>query len=278
MPINRAYVFTRRLILALISFLKWLYTFTTQNILDIVFVLLNIILPKKKVNTPPLGKYIAPTKNDSRGPCPALNALANHGYFPRNGKGITREQLIDAVVKVYNASSTLTTLTMLLWWNLQDKRDNDLLDLSDFSLHNGIEHDASIAREDSAFQPDQGTPAQYVIDRFLDSATGDNGKTLTVDDFSRFLAERRVECRNRNRQYTESFLHNMFGSLNSAILVNIFGGKVDDLRIFLKEERIPDGWQSYETAKYGTTQAHMNVTALMIETGIDTESVKAHHG
>ena len=30
-------------------------------------------------------KWVAPGPNDIRGPCPGLNALANHGYFPHNG-------------------------------------------------------------------------------------------------------------------------------------------------------------------------------------------------
>ena len=29
--------------------------------------------------------WIAPGPNDLRGPCPGLNALANHGYFPHSG-------------------------------------------------------------------------------------------------------------------------------------------------------------------------------------------------
>lgn len=29
--------------------------------------------------------YKAPSKTDQRGPCPGLNALANHGYINRNG-------------------------------------------------------------------------------------------------------------------------------------------------------------------------------------------------
>jgi hypothetical protein len=29
--------------------------------------------------------YVAPTSNDLRGPCPGLNAMANHGYIPHNG-------------------------------------------------------------------------------------------------------------------------------------------------------------------------------------------------
>lgn len=30
-------------------------------------------------------KWVAPGPNDIRGPCPGLNALANHGYFPHSG-------------------------------------------------------------------------------------------------------------------------------------------------------------------------------------------------
>lgn len=30
-------------------------------------------------------EYRAPRPNDKRGPCPGLNAAANHGFLPRNG-------------------------------------------------------------------------------------------------------------------------------------------------------------------------------------------------
>lgn len=30
-------------------------------------------------------KWVAPGPKDIRGPCPGLNALANHGYFPHSG-------------------------------------------------------------------------------------------------------------------------------------------------------------------------------------------------
>ncbi|CAK4007144.1 aromatic peroxygenase-like [Lecanosticta acicola] len=29
--------------------------------------------------------FVAPTASDSRGECPGLNAIANHGYLPHNG-------------------------------------------------------------------------------------------------------------------------------------------------------------------------------------------------
>ncbi len=45
-------------------------------------------------------RYQAPGPNDSRSPCPALNALANHGYLPRDGKDITPE-VLQRAVQVY---------------------------------------------------------------------------------------------------------------------------------------------------------------------------------
>ena len=45
--------------------------------------------------------FIAPGPNDLRGPCPALNALANHGYIARNGYTNIQEAA-DGIVKVYS--------------------------------------------------------------------------------------------------------------------------------------------------------------------------------
>ncbi|KAJ3740778.1 Chloroperoxidase [Lentinula detonsa] len=36
-------------------------------------------------------QWQAPSPTDSRGPCPGLNTLANHGFLPRNGSNIIRE-------------------------------------------------------------------------------------------------------------------------------------------------------------------------------------------
>lgn len=47
-------------------------------------------------------EFIAPTASDLRGPCPAMNAAANHGYIARNGYTTLQESL-DACVKVFGA-------------------------------------------------------------------------------------------------------------------------------------------------------------------------------
>lgn len=85
-------------------------------------------------------------------------------------------------------------------------------DLAELSLHNKIEHDASLTRRDVALQPDQGVPDLALVSELLACATGDGGKLLTKADLSRQLAKRRRECRVENAEYTESFFHNGFGS------------------------------------------------------------------
>ena len=48
----------------------------------------------------------------------------------------------------------------------------DSMSLADFNAHNVIEHDASIVRADTFFQPNQGAPSVDVIEGLLRSATG----------------------------------------------------------------------------------------------------------
>jgi len=45
--------------------------------------------------------FIAPGPNDQRGPCPAMNTLANHGYIPRNGIA-SFEEITLAMMEAFN--------------------------------------------------------------------------------------------------------------------------------------------------------------------------------
>ncbi|KAL4251055.1 chloroperoxidase family protein [Abortiporus biennis] len=187
-------------------------------------------------------QYQPPQEGSSRCSCPALNALANHGVLPRDGRNISFQQLNQTVS----------------------------FDLSDIDVHNGIEHDASLTREDSIFQKDQGKPSPKLIERLLTGGTGPNGD-LTPADLSRISGYRRTEAKQQNPQFSLSFNHKMFGSSNSSTLLTIFGGRIDDLRPFLLEERIPDGWQSRITHPMGLTIAEFNSTVFKVELGIKEE-------
>jgi hypothetical protein len=48
--------------------------------------------------------FLAPGSGDARGPCPGLNALANHNYLPHNGVA-TIQQFVDATNKGFGMSA-----------------------------------------------------------------------------------------------------------------------------------------------------------------------------
>ncbi|KAJ8523121.1 heme-thiolate peroxidase [Pleurotus djamor] len=54
----------------------------------------------QRISTSGVHKWVAPGPTDQRGPCPGLNALANHGYLPHNGVASVTD-LAHAVNLVY---------------------------------------------------------------------------------------------------------------------------------------------------------------------------------
>ena len=56
------------------------------------------------------GTYSPPTPSDTRGPCPMLNTLANHGYIPRSGQNIRASEITLALHDVVGVSSVVATL------------------------------------------------------------------------------------------------------------------------------------------------------------------------
>ncbi|EKG16824.1 Chloroperoxidase [Macrophomina phaseolina MS6] len=64
-------------------------------------------------------QFIAPTAHDIRGPCPGLNAAANHGFLARDGI-VTFNELVDAQQNVYNVGYDLSVLLAVLGLTLTD--------------------------------------------------------------------------------------------------------------------------------------------------------------
>jgi len=54
-------------------------------------------------------QWIAPGPGDIRGPCPGLNAAANHGYLPRNGIQ-TIEQTVSGLGALYNLGPRISAV------------------------------------------------------------------------------------------------------------------------------------------------------------------------
>ncbi|KAF5390368.1 hypothetical protein D9757_005287 [Collybiopsis confluens] len=206
-------------------------------------------------------EYVPPGEGDSRSACPMLNALANHGILPHDGKNIPFSTLADTVHSTYNFAPSFCYFAPYYIANfLKKDYSKDTVDLAEISAHNGIEHDASLTREDTFHEPDQGKPHVPYIEELLSMASGKDPKIkaddpkevlLTLDDIARYSAKRRTEAKERNP--------------DSSGFLRIFGGRVSDLRPFLIEERIPQGWESSVRARKGMTLAKFNFTVLPLE-------------
>lgn len=228
--------------------------------------LINPILPRKRIGAV-WHEYIPPTPTDSRCPCPALNALCNHGVLPRDGKNITFNQLAKAVHSHYNFSTTFCSFVCVDISTSLRKELSDAVDLSAIGTHNCIEHDGSLFRRDIHFQPDQGTPSIDLIEDFL--STTKDSKTVAPADLSRAITHRFKHSARNNPQFSLTGLQLFFAAANASTLLRIFGGDAVALRTILLEERIPDGWTTSNKTRFGLTMGSFNPTVFRVLLGID---------
>ncbi|KAK3989072.1 Cloroperoxidase [Cladorrhinum sp. PSN332] len=101
--------------------------------------------------TEPLGhEWIAPTSKDSRSSCPGLNSMANHGWLPHSGKNIDLAALQHAVKGAFNfAPDALDeTFQAAVDFKLTTTGNSSTINLGDLDLHDAIEFDGSISRND----------------------------------------------------------------------------------------------------------------------------------
>lgn len=109
-----------------------------------------------------------------RSPCPAINALANHGVIPRDGINVDTELLAKTLGAAFGVSRefvahvieqskkmgvpTTTTLineNVTTWTGsgVDIRTSYETFNLTDLYAHNVVEHDASLVREDEYFEP-----------------------------------------------------------------------------------------------------------------------------
>lgn len=54
-------------------------------------------------------------------------------------------------------------------------------------------------------------------------------------------------------------------------MLTIFGGRIDDLKPMLKEERFSEKWQPRVLDRFGLTMAKFNFTVIPVERGINVK-------
>ncbi|KAK5112883.1 hypothetical protein LTR85_011110 [Meristemomyces frigidus] len=107
-------------------------------------------------------EFQAPGEGDSRGPCPALNLLANYGYLPRNGY-VTGAQVMEAVSRGFNMGADLAAVLVVFAvladgdistqsWYLGTGPGN----VGGLNRHDTVEADISPNKEDYVCEPETG--------------------------------------------------------------------------------------------------------------------------
>lgn len=86
-----------------------------------------------------------------RSPCPGLNVLANHGWLPRSGKEIDLTAIRSAVSGGFNYEYYMFDTAVQMVWDFHlstTKTPNKTFNLEDLKVHDKIEFDGSLSRND----------------------------------------------------------------------------------------------------------------------------------
>ncbi|GAA5967176.1 hypothetical protein JCM11641_000462 [Rhodosporidiobolus odoratus] len=210
----------------------------------------------------------------SRSPCPALNALANHGVLPRDGCHITPFQMSVAIQYSYNLAPTLAIQLMApfepLW------RDRGWFDLADLGAEGLVQHDGSFSREDvsspwakATTAATQGEPSQRLLNLYFPEEF--EGK-LSWQNHAKVQAHVRATARATNPQFVFNPLHHVFSAGNSALTHRVVGPYNNHLRTWLGAsekgyEEMPSGFESGTKDAWGLSILQAQGLALLIELG-----------
>lgn len=141
-----------------------------------------------KALTPRAFYDVTALQNVRRAPCPGLNTLANHGFLPHDGQNVARETMMEAV-------SYLGLPPLIAWGiihyvyrvchNQLLPTDHALaplaaIDLDWLGVHNILERDASLTRNDAAVPPyDAKAKQPELIEALLKEAGDDTHLNVT---------------------------------------------------------------------------------------------------
>jgi len=168
----------------------------------------------------------------SRGPCPGLNMLANHGYLPRDGKGITHERLVAVLLAIKMSPVWATIISDGI---IEGVGHDGKLDLTDLRKHDAFEHDASLTRLDFR----QGDNYLCQPDMVQDLLKDAEGGPVTYQSIAKTRARRMKEAKKDNS--VPSLYFQARAILEAASLIHFLGdgASEEDVHKFFLEERLP---------------------------------------
>lgn len=148
-----------------------------------------------------------------------LNTLANHGFLPRDGRNLTRSNVIAGL---HNGLNFNTTLGGIMWQQaiIANPTPNaTFFTLEQLNVHNVLEHDASLSRGDAAF----GNNHVFNQSVFDTSRKWWTDETVTAEQLANSKIYRQLESRATNPDYTFSASTEEFSLGEVAAPIIVFG-------------------------------------------------------
>ncbi|KAJ7496545.1 Cloroperoxidase [Mycena latifolia] len=190
-------------------------------------------------------EWIAPTATDVRSPCPGLNTLANHGFLPRNGMNISIPMILQAALDGFNVDSD--AIIQAAKFGILSGNAPDTMNLDALALHNLIEHDASLSRNDFGV----GDNLHFNETVFSTLANSNPGVDFYNTTSAGLVQHARLaDSIARNPNITNTLKEHLLRSRESSLYLSIMGNPLTGVapknfvQIFFREERLPieEGW------------------------------------
>ncbi|KAI1105729.1 Cloroperoxidase [Jackrogersella minutella] len=179
--------------------------------------------------------------NDVRAPCPMLNTLANHGFLPHSGKGITVNKTIDALLSALNIEPAVSEELFTFAATTNPTPNATFFDLDNLSRHNILEHDGSLSRQDAYF----GANDVFNATVFNQTKSYWTGDVIDIQMAANARVARLMTSNLTNPEYSLSDLGAAFSVGESAAYIAILGDKVSGtvpktyVEYLFENERLP---------------------------------------
>jgi len=214
--------------------------------------------PQPPADHPPIdwNKWNPPGEGDVRSPCPCINALANHGILPHNGKGITKDAAITALKSAVNLGPSIATVFAAGGVGANPDHSTNTFDLNHVDKHNFIEHDVSLTRGDIAFGSNcDFSPETWkeVWDIYCGEVPQGGDKVTSYHSASKARYQRVISSKTAHEKAGKEFHYGIKEVILSygetALLLNVMGkdgiAPLEWIRVLVEEERLPykEGWR-----------------------------------
>ncbi|KAI4231422.1 MAG: hypothetical protein L6R40_007744 [Gallowayella cf. fulva] len=179
-----------------------------------------------------------PLPTDRRSPCPAINALANHGYLPRRGLNISLEQFITGAKEGLNFDKEFTMGAVGAYQPFTTTGYNNTLNLNDLDHHSiPGEFDGSLSRNDVYF----GDNHSFNKKIFDTVAAYFHHDTISIPTAAKARRHRYAAAQAINPTFTPA--ENLSLATTAMYLKAMQGQdkqtKTKYVQIFFRQERIP---------------------------------------